>query len=800
MAPGFPVGTTGTVLYRLGHLVIRHRWAVVVAWLIAAVGLTVFATSIGEKTSNNLTLPGTESTDATNLLDDYLPHQANGTNPVALKAPSGKLTDSANSKVVRETVRSLEDSAEVRSAVSPLSPAGKDALSDDETIGYISVTLIDSPSSLTEEEAEDVVDATSPATDADFEVGIGGYLGEEVSKPSTRSSEAIGLAAAVIILLFAFGTVVAMGLPIVTAILGLATGLAVVTVLGHLIEVPSVAETLATMIGLGVGIDYSLFIITRHRAQLKEGLSVEESIARSVHTSGGAVAFAGSTVIVALCSLALAGIPIVTALGISAAAVVAIAVLAALTLLPAILAILGERINALPVHFGRGGSHDREPTRWLRWARWVAKHPWFAMGTSLVVLAVLTAPILDMRLGQEDNGQMPESTTLRRSYDLISEGFGAGTNGPFLVAVSFAKPAHNDQKSLNQLKKQQQEEQQQEQEAVQQGEEEGLTQQEAEQQAAAGEPSAKQQKQTAKQEAFLKSTASDPDLVKLQDKIRHTSGVKSVSPAKVDKTGSAAVFTVIPRTAPSGQETEDLVETLRDDTIPPATEGTDLTAYVGGTTAGFIDLEDRIAEKLPSVIAIVVALSFILLMLAFRSLLVPLKAAAMNLLSIGAAYGVVTAVFEKGWGLELIGLDHTAPIVSFVPLLMFAILFGLSMDYEVFLLTQVKEHYVRTKDNYHSVVDGLAQTGPIITSAALIMICVFSSFILNGQPVVKQFGVGLAVAIAVDATIVRCMLVPAIMVLMRNGNWWMPAWLDRILPRISIESEAPSASKAGKGG
>ena len=781
------------MLYRLGHLVIRFRFAVVAVWVVCAIAITVVAESVGEQTSNNLTLPGSESTDATNLLDDYLPHQANGTNPIALRPPSGKLTDSKNSKVVRETVRSLERSDEVRSAVSPLSPAGKDALSDDETIGYISVTLTDSPSSLTLDEANDVIDRTAPATDAGFEVGVGGYLGEEVSKPSTRSSEAVGLAAAVLILLFAFGTVVAMGLPIVTAILGLATGLAIVGILGHLFQVPSVAETLATMIGLGVGIDYSLFIISRHRAQLRDGLTVEESIARSVQTSGAAVAFAGSTVIVALVSLSLAGIPIVTALGIAAAAVVAIAVLAALTLLPAILAILGERINSLPVHFGRGGSHDREPTRWMRWSRWVAKRPWLAMGTSLVILAVLTAPILDMHLGQEDNGQMPESTTLRRSYDLISEGFGPGTNGPFLVAVSFAKPAHNDQKSLNKLKQQQQAEQQQEQQAVEQGEEEGLTQQEAEQQAAASEPSAKQQKKEQQQEEFLKSTASDPDLVKLENKIKHTPGVKSVTPAKVDKTGSAAVFTVIPRTAPSGEETQDLVETLRDDTIPNATEGTDLTAYVGGTTAGFIDLGDRIAEKLPSVILIVVSLSFVLLMLAFRSLLVPLKAAAMNLLSIGAAYGVVTAIFEKGWGIELVGLDHTAPIVSFVPLLMFAILFGLSMDYEVFLLTQVKEHYVKTKDNYHSVVDGLAATGPIITSAALIMVCVFSSFILNGDPVVKQFGVGLAVAIAVDATIVRCMLVPAIMVLMRNGNWYLPAWLDRILPRISIESEAPDA-------
>jgi RND superfamily putative drug exporter len=416
---------------------------------------------------------------------------------------------------------------------------------------------------------------------------------------------------------------------------------------------------------------------------------------------------------------------------------------------------------------------------------------------SVVVLAVLSAPVLDLRLGQEDNGQLPTSTTLRRSYDLISEGFGVGTNGPFLVAVSFGKPAHNDQAKLDKLKRRQQAEQQQEQEAAQQAIELG--------EEPPAPPSAKQQKQATEQEQFLESTASDPDLVKLENQIAKTRGVDSVSPAKVDSTGKAAVFTVIPKHAPSSEATSDLVGTLRDDVIPAALEGTDLEAYVGGTTAGFIDLGDRIGDKLPSVILIVVALSFVLLMLAFRSLLVPLKAAVMNLLSIGAAYGVVTAVFEKGWGENLIGLDHPAPVVSFVPLLMFAILFGLSMDYEVFLLTQVKEHYVRTKDNYHSVVDGLAATGPIITSAALIMVCVFSSFILNGDPVVKQFGVGLAVAIAVDATIVRCMLVPAVMVLMRNGNWYLPGWLDRALPRISIESEqfdsrhaAPQSPKTKK--
>jgi RND superfamily putative drug exporter len=796
------------LLYRLGKFCIRHRIAVIGAWVVFAIVVAVFAREAGEQTSDNLTLPGTESTEATDLLDQHLPHQANGTNPVALEAPSGKLTDSSNSKVVRATVHALERNEFVRSAVSPLGQAGSDALSKDERIGYISLTLTVGPSDLSEDEAEGIVDATSPASDAGFEVGVGGYLGEAVSKPSTESSERIGLAAAAIILLFAFGTVVAMGLPITTALLGLVSGLSIVGLLGHVMEVPSTGPTLGTMLGLGVGIDYSLFIVTRHRQQVKEGLSYEESIARSVQTSGGAVAFAGSTVVTALLSLAFANIPIVTALGISAAAVVLVAVIAALTLLPALLAILGPRIESLPVPVLHHRVRDHKPHGWARWARWVAARPWIALAASLIVLAVLTAPILDLRLGQEDDGQLPTSTTLRRSYDLIDEGFGPGTNGPFLVAVRFGTPAHNDQQQLNKLKRQERQQQQAEQEAVEEGEAEGLTQQQAEQQAQeeAG-TSPQEQKKLDQQEKFLRSTESDPDLVKLENKISKTPGVKSVSPAKVDNSGTAAVFTVTPKTAPSDFATQDLVEKLRDDVIPDAVKGTDLTAYVGGTTAGFIDLGDEISNKLPMVILIVVAISFVLLMLAFRSLVVPLKAGIMNLLSIGASYGVVTAVFEKGWGEELIGLDGTTPVVSFVPLLMFAILFGLSMDYEVFLMTQIREHYERTRDNYHSVIDGLATTGRIITSAALIMVCVFTSFILNGDPVVKQFGVGLAVAIAVDATIVRCMLVPAVMVLMRSANWWLPDWLDRILPRISIEAPSgmkspadPRAARARSGG
>jgi uncharacterized membrane protein YdfJ with MMPL/SSD domain len=416
---------------------------------------------------------------------------------------------------------------------------------------------------------------------------------------------------------------------------------------------------------------------------------------------------------------------------------------------------------------------------------------------AVIVLVLLAVPLRDMRLGQEDVGQLPTDTTARQAYDAIKQGFGVGENGPFLIAVEFSKPARNDQQSLDQLKQQQAAEQQQQQDAVSEQTQaliaEGVPSEEAqaqaEQQVAAQGPTAAQQRKSAEQEKFLKSTASDPDLVKLENKISKDPGIASVSQAKVDKTGTGAVFSAVPTTAPSAYATQDTVNRLRDEVIPAATSGTDMTAYVGGTTAGYIDLGDRISDKLPSVIAIVVGLSFVLLLIAFRSVLVPVTAALMNLLSVAAAYGVVTAVFQLGWGATLIGLDHSIPIVSFVPLLMFAILFGLSMDYEVFLLTQMREHYRESEDEREAVIEGLANTGRVITSAAAIMVCVFTSFVLNGNPIVKEFGVGLAVAIAIDSTIVRCLLVPAVMELLGRRAWWMPEWLGRFVPHISIEGE-----------
>jgi RND superfamily putative drug exporter len=721
---------------------------VIAIWVIVTIALALAGRAAGDANNDNLSLPGTGSTNAQNLLQNNLPAQANGTNPVVLKAPKGKLSNSANSKVVKQTVDSLKKQSGVRSAISPLSKEGSYALSKNGEIGYIIVTLYDSPSELSDSDAEDVFDATSPASDAGFQVAAGGYLGQALSETNTESSEAIGLAAAVIILLFAFGTVTAMALPIVTAVLGLVSTLAILKLLSHLVDIPTVAPTLATMIGLGVGIDYALFLVTRHKQQLRGGMELRESIARSTATSGGAVVFAGSTVIVALCSLLASGIPLVGAMGCAAAVAVVVAVLAAITLLPALLGALGPRIDSLRVKLGKTHPDDHQPHGWRRWANGVSHRPWRSLLASSFVLLFIAIPTLNLELGASDNGELPTDTTARQAYDLISEGFGPGANGPLLIGVKLGSPAKP---------------------------------------APGADPP---------------SPATDPRLTNLEDAIEKTSGIKAVSPATVDKAGTVAVFTATPTTSPSDPKTGDLVENLRDNVVPKAIKGTDLTVFAGGQTAGYIDLAARIADKLPQMIALVVILSFFLLLLAFRSVLLPIKAAVANLLSVGAAYGIVTFVFQEGHGVTLIGLDGAVPIASYVPLLMFTILFGLSMDYEVFLLSQIQEHYLEGGDTRQAIIDGLANTGRVITSAALIMVCVFSSFVLSGDAVVKQFGVGLAVAIAIDATLVRCLFVPAAMTLMGDKCWWIPKWLDKILPHVNIEGgdffEKQAAADAAK--
>jgi RND superfamily putative drug exporter len=732
------------VLYRLARFCVRYRFAVLAAWVLLAVALVGASHRLGDNTNDNVTLPGTNSQQAADVLSKSFPDQANGSSPIVLHVSSGKLTDSKYSQAVNQAAADAAKAPDVASVVNPLTAQGASALSKDQRTGYLSVTLSVSPGALSVDDAQTIIDAAAkPAQAAGIQVETGGQLGEKVSKPATETSELIGIIAAMVILTFTFGTVVAMLLPIVTAILGLASTLSIIQIFSHAFTVSTVAPTLATMIGLGVGIDYALFIVTRHFRGMKDGLELRESIARAAATSGGAVSFAGGTVTIALVSLAVAGIPLVTTMGLMAAVAVVIAVLAALTLLPAILAIVGSRINALRVRNRHPADH-RKQGAWARWAAGVVRRPVVSTLVALAILIPLAIPLLSLTLGQKDVAALSTSTTARRAYDLISDNLGAGVNGPLLIAVSLGSPAQASSSSGS---------------ASSQG------------------------------SANSDPRVSDPRLQTLEKNVSQTPGVAAVSPVQIDKAGTTAYFNAVATTGPAEQATADLVSKLRSSVIPDAQKGTNMHAYVGGSTASNVDLASDISSKLLLQILVVIALSFLLLLLAFRTVVIPAQAAIMNLLSIGAAYGVLVAIFQFGWLHGLIGLDGAVPIVSYVPLFMFAVLFGLSMDYEVFLVSQIKEHADAGEDTKRSVVSGLITSGRVITAAATIMVFVFGSFVLNGDPTVKQFGIGLAAAVILDATVVRCLLVPARMASLGKANWYLPRWLGRVLPRINIEGE-----------
>ncbi len=713
-----------SVLYAVARFCTRQRYLVLAVWLLVGVGLLAVSHRVGDNTNDNLSLPGTGSQRATDTLSKSFPNQANGSSPIVLHVASGKLTDSKYSGAVNEAATDVAKAPYVASVVNPLTPQGASALSKDQSTGYLSVTLSMSPGALSVGDAQTIINAAAkPAQAAGIQVETGAQLGQKVSKPSTESSELIGIIAAMVILTFTFGTVVSMLLPILGAIVGLAVTLSIIRILSHSMTVSTVAPTLATMIGLGVGIDYALFIVTRHFRGLDQGLDLREAIARAAATSGGAVVFAGSTVTIALVSLAVADIPLVTTMGLMAAIAVVVAVLAAVTLLPAMLAIVGSHINSLRVR-GRSRQAQPKPGLWSRWANGVARHPVIAGLAAVAILVPLAVPLLSLNLGQKDVAALSTSTTARRAYDLISKNFGPGVNGPLIIAVSLGSPA---------------------------------------------------------------TGPSDSRLTTLEQDVSHTAGVAGTTPIQIDKAGTTAYLNAIAKTGPADQATADLVGTLRSSAIPSAEKGTNIKAYVGGTTANNVDLASNISSKLPLQILVVIALSFVLLVLAFRTVVIPIQAAVMNVLSIGASYGVLTAIFQFGWLHSLIGLEGPVPIVSYVPLFMFAILFGLSMDYEVFLVSQIEEHVHAGEDNKGSVVKGLITSARVITAAATIMVFVFGGFVLNGDPTVKQFGIGLAIAVILDATIVRCMLVPALMVKMGKINWYMPRWLDRLVPHISIE-------------
>jgi len=713
-------------LYALGRFCVRARWFVLAAWIVVVSALVVVSFSAGSQASDNLSLPGTGSQQATDLLNDRFPTQANGTSPIVVSTDTGTLTSGANKHAIEDAVDVAKKSDLVGTVVSPFSQQGAGQISKDGKTAYISVGLKDPIGDYTVVSVEDLVnDIEAPLDKQHLENAAGGQLGQKVSKPATDSSELIGIVAAIVILLLTFGSAVSMALPILTAIFGLAGALSLITLLSHVVTIPTVGPTLGTMLGLGVGIDYSLFLVSRHRQQLSEGIDYDESVARAVATTGGAVVFAGGTVVIAICSLALAKIPIVSAMGFTAAVAVVVAIFAALTLLPAVMAILGPRIDAWRIpwlHRRQNRETDHDATGWARWAGGVARRPWLAIIAALLILIPLAIPTLSLELGQADVSAGPSDAQSTQAYNMLTDGFGEGINGPILVSVKLP-----------------------------------------------GDPS---------DQATLQTLGQD---------IAKTKDVQAVSPPDVNSEKDAAIITVVPDSGPSEDATKNLVTTLRDTTIPEALKGTQAVAYVGGTTAAYIDLAADISDALPTVIITVILLSFVLLMLAFRSIAVPIQAAAMNLLGVAASYGVIVAVFQWGWLSGLVGLEGAVPIVSFVPLMMFAILFGLSMDYEVFLISHVQEEWASSGDNTKAVVRGLSASARVITSAALIMVFVFGSFIFNGDPTVKQFGLGLAFAIAIDATVIRCLLVPAIMVLMKAANWWLPRWIDRILPHMSVE-------------
>jgi RND superfamily putative drug exporter len=713
------------LLFRLGRSSARHPFRVIGIWLVAALAVVALKGAAGGQFDDSFRVPGVESQRAADILKDRFPSQAGQSARIVLHTDDGRLDDTAHKPAVDQARQQLSTGHDVAGVTDPFA-AESAALSPNGQTAYVDVAY--TLDKLTVTQLEDATAAADSARAGGVQTEFTGALAQLAK--TDPSSELIGIGVAIIVLLIAFGSVVAMGLPILTALMGLFVGGAGVGVLSAVMDVPEFSLILCIMVGLGVGIDYALFIVTRHRQHLHEGMSVADSAGTAIATAGQAVLFAGTTVVIAILGLYLAGLPALTSMGISVALVVAIAMTAAITLLPGLLGLAGTRIDKLSIH---RKSHVTKPVHATfagRWAHHVGTHPVRYAVIGLVALCAIATPALGMRIGTPDDGNAPSHTTQRKGYDLLADGFGRGFNGPILVVIEVPTPA--DQIAVD----------------------------------------------------------------RVHDALQADPGVAAVTAPLLNAAGDTAMLTVNPTTAPQDVRTEALVHHLRSDVLPVSVAGTDARALLTGQ-ALVTDLTERITSRLPIFIAAIVAMSFLLLMIVFRSVLVPLKAALMNLLSIAAAYGVIVAVFQWGWGNGLIGLEHTMPINPFAPLMMFAILFGLSMDYEVFLLSRVREEYVATGDSHQSVVTGLSSTARVITSAALIMMSVFAAFVLGDDPTGKLFGIGLAVAVFLDATLVRMVLVPATMSLLGRANWWLPTWLDKILPHLDLEAAPKDAEGIG---
>jgi putative drug exporter of the RND superfamily len=725
-----------------------HRRYVAIGWIVALVAINALAQSAGTSYSNNFTLPHSGTQSAADLLEHSFPAQAGDRDTIVYKVSSGSVLEGTVRSHMSAMFAQVAKLAHVTSVISPYAGSGR-AISANHKIAFATVVFDEKANLLPTSAPERVVSTARAAARPGLEVELGGQAIEATEQEGFGVSTEVGLLAAIVVLLLTFGSLIAMGLPIVTALFGLGTGLATIALFTHVVDTPNFSSELAAMIGLGVGIDYALFILTRFReAYRTPGPAFQDTraaIVQAMDTSGRAVLFAGATVVIALLGMMVLGVEFLYGVAIAASIGVLLMMFASLTLLPALLTLAGPRV-------GRPGRRARARARkdgvdgvpaftaggvWLRWSAFVQRRPWTIAALSALAMLAIAAPATALRLGSSDAANDPSGQTTHHAYELLAQGFGQGFNGPLLVVAKVPNPHR---------------------EAV----EEGV-------------------QQVTPPSAEPKATVQT-----LRAAIASTPGVVSVAPARINVAGDVATLSVFPRSSPQAYATTQLVDQLREHVIPSVQRRTGMTVYVGGVTAGAVDFATVLSRKLPLFVGVVVLLSALLLMVVFRSLVIPLQAAVMNLLSISASLGVIVAIFQWGWLGSLIGVQQ-GPIESFIPVLLFAIVFGLSMDYEVFLISRMHERWTRTHEHSHAVAEGLSLTGRVVTAAAAIMVCVFLSFTLLEGRVIKEFGFSLASAVFLDALVVRCLLLPAVLHLVGERTWGLPAWLDRLLPRLNIE-------------
>ncbi|MFF2386869.1 MMPL family transporter [Streptomyces sp. NPDC058108] len=723
-----------TFLYKLGRLAFRRRHFVALIWVALLTLAGVGAANAPTAGASSFSIPGTEAQKAFDLLEQRFPGMSadGATARVVFKAPGGeKMADKANKATVEKTVKALEDGSEVTSVTDPFKAK---AVSKNGSIAYTSVKYKVSGMELKDSSKDALESAAQQARDAGLTVEVGGDALQ--ATPETGSTEVIGIAIAAVVLVITFGSLIAAGLPLLTALIGVGIGVSTITALASALDLGTTTSTLAMMIGLAVGIDYALFIVSRYRAELAEGREREEAAGRAVGTAGSAVVFAGLTVVIALVGLSVVNIPMLTKMGVAAAGTVAIAVLIALTMIPALLGYAGRKVQPAGrksrlLGGGRAAKKADRPNMGTRWASFVVRRPLAVLLLGVVGLGAAAVPAASLELGLPDDGSQPASTTQRRAYDLLSDGFGPGFNGPLMLVVD-AKGSDDPKGAVT----------------------------------------------------------------RVSDTVKDLKGVVSVTPATYNKPGDTAMITVIADSKPSSVKTENLVHTIRDagDGI---TADTDAKVLVTGSTAMNIDFSQKLNDALIPYLALVVGLAFLLLIVVFRSVLVPLKAALGFLLSVMAALGAVVAVFQWGWLANLIGVEQTGPIMSMMPIFMVGVVFGLAMDYEVFLVTRMREAYVHGETPGQAVVTGFKHGARVVTAAAVIMIAVFSGFIGSSESMIKMIGFGLAIAVFFDAFVVRMALVPAVLALLGRKAWWLPRWLDRALPNVDVEGEGLRGLGAG---